>query len=76
MSWWEFREFWGILQRSQPVPRHSHEPTSRHSHESGNDEILSFRNLSGATETAPPSFPRRRESSLVGTETYRESGFF
>ncbi|HHR0523771.1 TPA: hypothetical protein ACSXSS_002123, partial [Neisseria gonorrhoeae] len=27
-----------------------------------NDEILSFRNLSGATETAPPSFPRRRES--------------
>ncbi|RQK23207.1 pilS cassette [Neisseria meningitidis] len=41
----------------------------------GNDEILSFRNLSGATETAPPSFPRRRESSLVGTETYRENGF-
>ncbi|TNL03097.1 pilS cassette, partial [Neisseria meningitidis] len=30
----------------------------------GNDENLSFRNLSGATETAPPSFPRRRESSL------------
>ncbi|HGJ8848725.1 TPA: hypothetical protein ACJYAD_001706, partial [Neisseria gonorrhoeae] len=28
----------------------------------GNDEILSFRNLSGATETAPPSFPRGRES--------------
>ncbi|WP_222114503.1 hypothetical protein, partial [Neisseria gonorrhoeae] len=27
-----------------------------------NDEILSFRNLSGATETAPPSFPRGRES--------------
>ncbi|RQJ88793.1 hypothetical protein COI07_03115 [Neisseria meningitidis] len=27
-----------------------------------NDEILSFRNLSGATETALPSFPRRRES--------------
>ncbi|ENX8206777.1 pilus assembly protein PilS [Neisseria gonorrhoeae] len=22
------------------------------------------------------SFPRRRESSLVGTETYRENGFF
>ncbi|CWO99271.1 pilS cassette [Neisseria meningitidis] len=42
----------------------------------GNDENLSFRNLSGATETAPPSFPRRRESSLVGTETYRENGFF
>ncbi|HGH6472745.1 TPA: hypothetical protein ACJL6A_001592, partial [Neisseria meningitidis] len=41
----------------------------------GNDENLSFRNLSGATETAPPSFPRRRESSLVGTETYRENGF-
>ncbi|HFC8517118.1 TPA: hypothetical protein ACFRGX_002096, partial [Neisseria meningitidis] len=41
----------------------------------GNDEILSFRNLSEKTETAPPSFPRRRESSLVGTETYRENGF-
>ncbi|RQL27312.1 pilS cassette [Neisseria meningitidis] len=42
----------------------------------GNDEILSLRNLSEKTETAPPSFPRRRESSLVGTETYRENGFF
>ncbi|MGG5186681.1 hypothetical protein, partial [Neisseria meningitidis] len=41
----------------------------------GNDENLSFRNLSEKTETAPPSFPRRRESSLVGTETYRENGF-
>ncbi len=28
----------------------------------GNDEILSFRNLSEKIETAPPSFPRRRES--------------
>ncbi|HGJ8381866.1 TPA: hypothetical protein ACKLP5_002030, partial [Neisseria gonorrhoeae] len=28
----------------------------------GNDEILSFRNLSEKTETAPPSFPLRRES--------------
>ncbi|MBG8748731.1 pilS cassette, partial [Neisseria meningitidis] len=36
---------------------------------------LSFRNLSGATETAPPSFPRRRESSLVGAETYRVKRF-
>ncbi|RQK31793.1 pilS cassette [Neisseria meningitidis] len=27
-----------------------------------NDEILSFRNLSEKTETALPSFPRRRES--------------
>ncbi|HGM0186469.1 TPA: hypothetical protein ACKL4W_002264, partial [Neisseria gonorrhoeae] len=42
----------------------------------GNDEILSFRNLSGATETAPPSFPRRRESRPIGAETYRENGFF
>ncbi|HGO7067773.1 TPA: hypothetical protein ACLAM9_002112, partial [Neisseria meningitidis] len=41
----------------------------------GNDENLSFRNLSEKTETAPPSFPRRRESSLVGAETYRENGF-
>ncbi|HHK5578710.1 TPA: hypothetical protein ACQUHZ_001609 [Neisseria cinerea] len=23
----------------------------------------------------PPSFPRRRESSLVGTETYRKNSF-
>ncbi len=41
----------------------------------GNDENLSFRNLSGATETAPPSFPRRRESRSVGTETYRVKRF-
>ena len=32
----------------------------------GNDEILSFRNLSEKTETAPPSFPRRRESRPLG----------
>ncbi|RQK94251.1 pilS cassette [Neisseria meningitidis] len=38
--------------------------------------MLSFRNLSGATETALPSFPRRRESRSVGTEIYRENGFF
>ncbi|HFC6671124.1 TPA: hypothetical protein ACFN7J_002060, partial [Neisseria meningitidis] len=41
----------------------------------GNDEILSFRNLSEKTETAPPSFPQKRESSLVGTETYRIKRF-
>ncbi|MCL5699750.1 hypothetical protein M5Z67_10890, partial [Neisseria meningitidis] len=41
-----------------------------------NDEILSFRNLSEKTETAPPSFPQKRESKSVGTETYRENGFF
>ncbi|HGG7756559.1 TPA: hypothetical protein ACJJFC_002044, partial [Neisseria meningitidis] len=41
----------------------------------GNDEILSFRNLSEKTETAPPSFPRRRESSPVGAETYRVKRF-
>ncbi|RGA93816.1 pilS cassette [Neisseria meningitidis] len=41
----------------------------------GNDEILSFKNLSEKTETAPPSFPRRRESSLVGAETYRVKRF-
>ncbi|MBJ7805161.1 pilS cassette [Neisseria meningitidis] len=40
-----------------------------------NDEILSLRNLSEKTETVPPSFPRRRESSLVGTETYRVKRF-
>ncbi|MBG8607272.1 pilS cassette [Neisseria meningitidis] len=41
----------------------------------GNDENLSFRNLSEKTETAPLSFPRRRESSPVGTETYRVKRF-
>ncbi|HGO6895513.1 TPA: hypothetical protein ACM25I_002314, partial [Neisseria meningitidis] len=41
----------------------------------GNDEILSFRNLSEKTETAPPSFPRRRESRSVGAETYRIKRF-
>ncbi|TLL64473.1 pilus assembly protein PilS [Neisseria gonorrhoeae] len=40
-----------------------------------NDEILSFRNLSEKTETAPPSFPRRRESRAVGTETYQVKRF-
>ncbi|AVH82492.1 pilS cassette [Neisseria meningitidis] len=40
-----------------------------------NDEILSFRNLSEKTETAPPSFPRRRESRFVGAETYRVKRF-
>ncbi|RQL26361.1 pilS cassette [Neisseria meningitidis] len=38
--------------------------------------MLSFRNLSEKTETAPPSFPQKRESRSVGTETYRENGFF
>ncbi|RGA87891.1 pilS cassette [Neisseria meningitidis] len=41
----------------------------------GNDEILSFRNLSEKTETALPSFPRKWESSLVGAETYRVKRF-
>ncbi|HGI8349875.1 TPA: hypothetical protein ACJVEX_002138, partial [Neisseria meningitidis] len=41
----------------------------------GNDEILSFRNLSEKIETAPPSFPRRRESRSVGAETYRVKRF-
>ncbi|MBG8601291.1 pilS cassette [Neisseria meningitidis] len=40
-----------------------------------NDEILSFRNLPEKTETAPPSFPRRRESGPVGTGTYRVKRF-
>ncbi|HGO9005585.1 TPA: hypothetical protein ACLAQK_001963, partial [Neisseria meningitidis] len=32
----------------------------------GNDEILSFRNLSEKTETAPPSFPHRLRHSRAG----------
>ncbi|EEZ74540.1 hypothetical protein NEILACOT_05435 [Neisseria lactamica ATCC 23970] len=31
--------------------------------------------FAGKTTTAPPSFPRRRESSLVGTETYQKKRF-
>ncbi|MCL4991203.1 hypothetical protein M5Z86_09145, partial [Neisseria meningitidis] len=41
-----------------------------------NNGILACGYLLEKTETAPPSFPRRRESSLVGAETYRENGFF
>ncbi|RQK63922.1 pilS cassette [Neisseria meningitidis] len=37
---------------------------------------MRLRHLSEKTETALPSFPRRRESRSVGTETYRENGFF
>ena len=29
MSWWEFRGFWGILQRSQPVSRFQQVQTHR-----------------------------------------------
>ncbi|HHO0727242.1 TPA: hypothetical protein ACRHKF_RS10330, partial [Neisseria meningitidis] len=47
----------------------------------GNDEILSFRNLSEKIETAPPSFPSRRESrhsmlgNLLGMTETQKTGF-
>ncbi|AVI44582.1 hypothetical protein E4O73_04835 [Neisseria meningitidis] len=40
--------------------------------ESGNPKPREF---IGKTETAPPSFPRRRESRSVGAETYRIKRF-
>ncbi|CWM82219.1 Uncharacterised protein [Neisseria meningitidis] len=52
----------------KPAPRHSHEPTSRHYHESGN---LGRR----VKKTYIPSFPQKRESKLVRTETYRIKRF-
>ncbi|CRL92564.1 PilS cassette [Neisseria meningitidis serogroup B] len=36
---------------------------------------MRLRHLSEKTETAPPSFPRRRESRFVGAETYRVKRF-
>ncbi|HGH0193950.1 TPA: hypothetical protein ACJJUX_001761, partial [Neisseria meningitidis] len=40
-----------------------------------NNGILACGYLPEKTETAPPSFPRRRESRVVGAETYREKRF-
>ncbi|CWM73790.1 putative phage associated protein [Neisseria meningitidis] len=38
-------------------------PTDRHSRKSGNPKTQRNRNLSEKTETPPPSFPQKRESS-------------
>ncbi|MBG8925545.1 hypothetical protein F7O71_00500 [Neisseria meningitidis] len=40
-----------------------------------NNGILACGYLPEKTETVPPSFPRRRESRSVGTETYRVKRF-
>ncbi|HGH6911347.1 TPA: hypothetical protein ACJMCT_001507, partial [Neisseria meningitidis] len=40
-----------------------------------NNRILACGYLPEKTETDPPSFPRRRESRSVGTETYRVKRF-
>ncbi|HGG9378894.1 TPA: hypothetical protein ACJJ5M_002050, partial [Neisseria meningitidis] len=40
-----------------------------------NNRILACGYLPEKTETAPPSFPRRRESRSVGTETYQVKRF-
>ncbi|HGG8030533.1 TPA: hypothetical protein ACJJND_002013, partial [Neisseria meningitidis] len=50
-------------------------PTDRHSRKSGNPKTQRNRNLSEKTETPPPSFPQKRESRPVGTETYRIKQF-
>ncbi len=50
-------------------------PTDRHSRKSGNPETQRSRTLSEKTETPPPSFPQKRESRPVGTESYRIKQF-
>ncbi|CWM85187.1 putative phage associated protein [Neisseria meningitidis] len=50
-------------------------PTDRHSRKSGNLETQRGRTLSEKTETPPPSFPQKRESRPVGTESYRIKQF-
>ncbi len=50
-------------------------PTDRHSRKSWNPKTQRNRNLSEKTETPPPSFPQKRESRPVGTETYRIKQF-
>ncbi|HFC6751003.1 TPA: hypothetical protein ACFN7O_001970, partial [Neisseria meningitidis] len=49
--------------------------TDRHSRKSWNPKTQRNRNLSEKTETPPPSFPQKRESRPVGTETYRIKQF-
>ncbi|HEZ1720061.1 hypothetical protein [Neisseria meningitidis] len=50
-------------------------PTDRHSRKSGNPKTQRSRTLSEKTETPPPSFPQKRESRPVGTESYRIKQF-
>ncbi|WP_194964023.1 hypothetical protein [Neisseria meningitidis] len=50
-------------------------PTDRHSAKAGIQQPKNHRNLSAKTETPPPSFPQKRESRPVGTETYRIKQF-
>ncbi|HID7656026.1 TPA: hypothetical protein ACXH4Z_002084, partial [Neisseria meningitidis] len=50
-------------------------PHRRHSRAGGNPATQRGRTLSEKTETPPPSFPQKRESRPVGTETYRIKQF-
>ncbi|HGO8399440.1 TPA: hypothetical protein ACLA9L_002122, partial [Neisseria meningitidis] len=51
-------------------------PTDCHSRKSWNPKTQRNRNLSEKTEPPPPpSFPQKRESRPVGTETYRIKQF-
>ncbi|HGG8365374.1 TPA: hypothetical protein ACJJO5_002052, partial [Neisseria meningitidis] len=62
------RKITGIYQKKQ-------KPPPRHSRKSGNPKTQRNRNLSEKTETPPPSFPQKRESRPVGTESYRIKQF-
>ncbi|RQK55499.1 hypothetical protein COH63_10675 [Neisseria meningitidis] len=50
-------------------------PTAVIPAKAGIQQPKNHRNLSAKTETPPPSFPRKRESRPVGTETYRIKQF-
>ncbi|MCF6417912.1 hypothetical protein [Neisseria meningitidis] len=66
----------GIQKRNATgIYRKKQKPHRRHSRKSGNLETQRGRTLSEKTETPPPSFPQKRESRPVGTETYRIKQF-
>ncbi|WP_228776531.1 hypothetical protein, partial [Neisseria meningitidis] len=50
-------------------------PTAVIPAKAGIQQPKNHRNLSAKTETPPPSFPQKRESRPVGTETYRIKQF-
>ncbi|RPC12613.1 hypothetical protein JY28_02440 [Neisseria meningitidis] len=57
------------LYRKKPKPHR------RHSRKSWNPKTQRNRNLSEKTETPTASFPQKRESRPVGTESYRIKQF-
>ncbi|WP_204787319.1 hypothetical protein, partial [Neisseria meningitidis] len=50
-------------------------PTAVIPAKAGIQQPKNHRNLSAKTETPPPSFPQKRESRPVGTESYRIKQF-